>query len=164
MLQQLKNTKNNKQITKEDCGYIAYASCLNFFHTDSMFSPYTFGVYYSMDLYWVKRISDNEYLYQLSYGLTNKTSPGYCCGIAHITPEKVRSMHPDLVCGKDGDERLLIECSYRKLWNFNKNKIGFFLLSPQDIINTEGNVTENISIYRLVITPKPGLFPAKNEP
>ena len=69
--------------------------------------------------------------------------------------DQVQKLHPDLVCDKDGDERLLLSCRYRKK-NFTKSKIGFFFIEPKS-----KNNWEDLIAYQLVISPKPGLFPAE---
>ena len=67
MLQQIGNTKTDKQLTKKDFANIAYASCLNFFHANSMFSPWPFGLYYSVSYEWVKRVNSKSYQFQHNY-------------------------------------------------------------------------------------------------
>ena len=170
MLQQIKNTKSDKQLTKYDFGRIAYASCLNFFHTNSMFYPYPFGIYYDVDFFYVKKISSNEYQYQQCYGSTGNdcTSPSgmnmNCKSVSTKTQAQVEAMHPDLVCNNIGEERMLIECNYRRYSaeKFNKSQLGFFILNPKTKKAHDGG-TNNFFIYDLVITPKPGLFPGKVE-
>ena len=71
MLQQLKNTKTDKQLTKFDLANVSYSSCLNFFHTNSMFPPCPFGIYYALVCHYVKRINSNCYKYQLCYATTS---------------------------------------------------------------------------------------------
>ena len=169
MLQHVTNNRSDKQLTKRDFANIGYASCLNFFHTNTMFTPWPFGVYYVLACYWVKRVNSNSYQWQHCYGTTSpfKTSPAEmnqeCRSIVTKSLSEIESMHPDLVCSKDGEERVLIEIIYRNATGFDKKKLGFFLLEPKvskpDII---GNTHPNSFIYYLVITPKPGLFPARN--
>ena len=162
ILQQLGNIKSNKQLTRDDFARISYASCLNFFHTNSMFTPWPFGVYFIIDYFWVKRISENTYQYQKCCGSTIRTgSPffgffnRYCENVQTKTLDQVQKLHPDLVCDKDGDERLWLSCRYRKI-NFTKSKIGFFFIEP-----ISKNNWEDLIAYQLVISPKPGLFPAE---
>ena len=170
MIQQLGNTRTDKQLTAKDFGRIAYASCLNFFHNNTMCSPWPFGVYYLMDLFWVKRINSNKYQYQECWGSTFhwislSQINGEIDSIKEITLSQVKAMHPDLECSKDGDERVLIECCYRRRYSadkFNKSQLGFFILNPKVIQGTDGNKL-SFFIYKLVITPKPGLFPGRNE-
>ena len=48
----------------------------------------------------------------------------------------------------------------KSAFNFSKNKLGFYLLTPD--FGQPGNNYNTIGFaYRLVITPKPGLFPIK---
>ena len=168
MLQQIGNTKTDKQLTKKDFANIAYASCLNFFHTNSMFRPWPFGVYYVLACYWVKRINSNSYQWQHCYGTTstNGTSPAEmnqkCKDIETKTLSQIETAYPDLVCSKDGDERVLIEVIYRKTSGFDKKKLGFFILEPKVSKPALDNNSNNAFIFYLVITPKPGLFPGKN--
>ena len=67
---------------------------------------------------------------------------------------QVANYHPDLVCNKDREERLCIVASYRKIGDFSKSKLGLFILEPKEIDNYQ-----SIFMYKIVITPKPGLFP-----
>ena len=46
MLQQLGNTRTDKQLTSSNLSRISYVSCLNFFHTNTMFKPWSLGIYY----------------------------------------------------------------------------------------------------------------------
>ena len=85
-----------------------------------------------------------------------------CKSIVTKSLSEIESAHPDLVCNKDGDERVLIEVIYRKAIGFDKKKLGFFLLEPQVSKPALDNNSNNAFIYYLVITPKPGLFPARN--
>lgn len=167
MIQQIGNNKVNKQLTKKDFANIAFASSLNFFHTNTMFNPWPFGVYYVLACYWVKRVNSNSYQWQHCYG-TGSTgiSPAEmnqnCDSVTTKNLSQIEAAHPDLVCSKDGDERVLIEAIYRPASGFNKKKLGFFILEPKisrpDIVNNSNNAF----IYYLVITPKPGLFPGTN--
>ena len=168
MIQQLRNKKSDKQLTSKDFGRIAYASCLNFFHNNTMCSPWPFGVYYNIDFYWVQRINSNKYQYQQCWCSTfSWTSLGQINGVCGSISEKnlnqIKAIHPDLECTKDGDERVLIDYSYRRRYNadkFNKSQLGFFILNPKVIKGTDG-INRVLFGYKLVITPKPGLFPGK---
>ena len=163
ILQQLKNTKAEKQLTSSDFQRISFASCLNFFHTDKMFK-FQFGVYYNMECAWVKRINNDSYQYQNCYGNTGVgTAPSdMACNSTNIsikTLAQVKAMHSDLECDKDGDERLLIECSYR-IYS-DENLLGFYILGPKKVVGTINTRSPCFFIHQIVITPKPGLFPAK---
>ena len=163
MVQHVTNTRTDKQLTRRDIINITYASCLNFFHTNTMFSPYPFGIAYSAFFYYIKRESSDSYHYERvhasTYGYTSFDKMGiYAKYILTKTRAQVEAMHPDLVCQRDGEERVLIECAYEKYpVNFDKSKLGFFILKPRDIRFENGST--NVFVYRLVITPKPGLFP-----
>ena len=157
MLQQISNIRNNKQLTKNDIAQITYASSLTLFHTNSMFNPWSLGIIPVIDFYYVKRINSNSYQVQFSYFSTNnKNNPsdGGYWGINSWTKNayEVSSYHPDLICEKDGEERLCISYFYRKL-NFDKKKLGLLFIEPNADYNG------SIFIYKLVITPKPGIFP-----
>ena len=172
MIQQLGNTRTDKQLTIDDFARITYASGLNFFHTDTMFS-HAFGIYYLMYFFYVKRDSENSYQFQSGYTTTSpKESENTLINRLNRFADKtatgktksyIESIHSDLVCEKDGEERVLLECFYHK-YGFNKSKLGFFLLEPSWGIaerakhNARGNF-----FYKLVIIPKPGLFPIKSE-
>lgn len=159
MIQQLSNTRENKQLTHTDLARIAYASCLNLFHTNSMFYPWPLGIFFAIDYTWVKRIDSDKYYVKKSWATTQSgNSPSNMTkstGNAWATTNmsSVELTHSDLICHKDGDERLLIECFYRPN-DFNKTKFGLFIIDPK---------FDNYKfVYRLVITPKPGLFPVKD--
>ncbi|MBQ7672934.1 MAG: hypothetical protein IJT36_00135 [Alphaproteobacteria bacterium] len=161
IVQQISNTRTDKQLTQNDLARISYASCLNFFHTNSMFSPWPFGVYFAIDYEYVKRINSNSYQHQHCYGTTPMTGTPvlggmnkHCDSIQTKTLTQIADIHPDLICNKDGEERLLISCSYRKKGHFKKSLLGFFILEP---------VGSRLFAYKIVITPKPGLFPGRNE-
>ena len=168
MIQQVANNRSDKTLTKDDFGRIAWASCLNFFHTKSMCNPWSFGLYYAVSYVWVKRINSNSYQHQDCYATTSAgTSPmetnRNCGSVTTRTPAYVEAKSPDLVCEKDGDERVCVECCYRKINNsFKKSQLGFFILTPKTYKSIDG-MTNNFFTYRIVFTPKPGLFPAKNE-
>ena len=171
MLQQMNNTRENKQITSKQIALAAYASCLNLFNTNSAFSPRPLGIFIATDLWWVKRISENNYQFQRTWTATSNDNPTQMgqasWEVSTFTLNQVRYTHPDLVCNKDNEERLLILYAYRKDSKFDKSKLGLFILEPNLIQTSEYkhvNVPDAIFYYMLVITPKPGLFPAKNEP
>ena len=162
MIQQITNTRSDKQLTKNDIAMITYASCLNFFHTNSMFNPWPLGLYYSMDYFWIKRINSDSYQFQQAYTLTTEgNSPtGMIAGFNPLqtkTQTQVTGYHPDLICIKDGEERLLIKTWYRKTSGFTKSKIGLFILDIGPKKDNYGNFLK----HEIVITPKPGLFPGK---
>ena len=161
MIQQLSNTKENKQLTKDDIGQITHASCLNFFHTASMFYPWPLGVFYSVDLYYVKKLSNDKYLYQHSYGSGQSgdslsTIERCVESTQTFDPQQVKAIHNDLICNNEGDERILVTCCYRKANSFNKSKLGFFMINPTSTDKMDRVGT--IFIYETVITPKPGLL------
>ncbi|MBQ7674316.1 MAG: hypothetical protein IJT36_07380 [Alphaproteobacteria bacterium] len=166
IIQQLTNTRTDKTLTSRDFACIVYAYSLNFFHTNTMFNPWKFGMYCAADVFWIKRISDNSYQCQNCFGTSSiGISPSEmrksCGSITTKTKKEISSMHPDLVCEKDGDERVLIEYCYRKATSFNKQKLGLFILEPRTTRNIN-NTADNVFFYTLVITPKPGLFPGKH--
>ena len=125
-----------KKLTIKDFANIAYTSCLNFFHTNSMLSPWQFGVHYALACYWVKRINNNSYQLQHCYGTTIGISQAEINqeskNIETKTLSQIEAAHPDLVCSKDEDEQVLIEVIYRKDSGFDKKKIGFFILESKE--------------------------------
>lgn len=168
MVQQLGNTRTNKQLSIGDMGRISFASCLNLFHTNTMFKPCPFGIRPSMRFYYVKKISNDEYQYQFCYAnteVTPNTSGALkmstsCDSIQTIKQAKVEAIHSDLVCYNVGEERLLIVYFYWP-YNFDKSKLGFYMLKPKSAYKVlDDNIVGNF-VYNLVITPKPGLFPIK---
>ncbi len=136
-----------------------------------MFSPWPFGLYYTVSCAWVKRVNSNSYQLQHYWGSTaGGTSVSEinssCNNIQTISQADVEAKDPDLICNNDGEERVCIESCYRKVGGNNSNisvksKLGFFILEP---ITKKGIdiSTNNLFIYRVIITPKPGLFPGKN--
>ena len=162
MLQQLKNTKANKQLTKQDLAKITYASCLNLFHTNSMFYPWSLGILYRVNFYHVKREAQNNYNYFFCSIDTGNGGINFGNGMyispfvyRNYTQTQVEAIHADLICNKNGDERLLIECCYVQV-GFFKSKLGFFIIEPKE------NKNLNILMkYKLVIVPKPRLFSEK---
>lgn len=168
MLQQLGNTKTDKQITINDLGRISYASCLNLFHTHSMFKDWPMGIYYCVAYYYVKRIGADNYTYQYLWISTGNKAEiksdfkdyinmTYRAEQTKKTQSYVEAIHSDLVCQNNGDERVLIRCYYNisTSTNFTKSKLGLYILEPK--FGEKGNFK-----YDLVIVPKPGLFPVKN--
>ena len=169
MVQHVTNTRTDKQLTKKDLARIAYASCLNLFHTNSMFDPWLLGIYFAIDFDWIKKISGDKYRWQRAWGLTSSgNSPenmgngsdgtfayeGYEGTLSQLVnryPE-LKPLQSDLFCYNNGDERLVISCYYRPR-NFNKSKLGLFLMNPSFNNYDFG--------YHLIIIPKPGLFPVK---
>lgn len=170
IIQQVNNTKTDKQLTIKDLARITYASYLNFFHTNTMFNPWPFGIYFSMDYHFVKRINKDSYQYQLRYDTSGTGNSPNNTNMAienmrTISLSLVKKLHPDLVCDKDGDEKLLLECCYKIMTNFSKTKLGFKILEPISTPPRHGPDSYwgggVLFLYDLVIMPKPGLFPAK---
>ncbi len=160
MVQNITNTRSDKQITKQDLARIAYASGLNFFHTNSMFAPYPLGVYYMVYFSYVKRISSNEYQISDSFWsslvTTHEAKLGYSA-VMTKTKDYVQKV-PELVCQNDGEEKLAIHCTYRIE---NKN-LGFLIRQPKSFPFSTPFVGSSASfVGKVVITPKPGLFPPK---
>ena len=167
MVQHISNTRTDKQLTQNDLKRITYASCLNLFHTNTMFNPWPLGICVVIEFRYVKRINSDNYQFQslwtaISLGKTSGTvidrvdsSAG---SVSIVTQSQIQSYHKDLVCEKDNDERLLITYYYRKK-NYSKNKLGFFILDPR-VIPGRGWAGD-LFTYNMVISLKPGLFPAK---
>ena len=137
MLQQIGNTRSNKQIKLNDLRYITYASCLNFFHTNSMFYPWSFGICYAVNYTWVKRINNNSYSRQGAWttaerksSISPETMHCFFCPQSTKTLAEVLQEDQDLICYKDEDERLVITCYYYKTENYNKSLLGFYILEP----------------------------------
>ena len=170
MIQQITNTRSDKQLTKNDIAMITYASCLNFFYTNTMFSPFPFGIYFSLNYDYVKRLNSDSYQYQNGWGSTGTSKPSpnnmdmKCNDTSTRSRSQIEKIHPDLVCDKDGDERVLIYCAYRRSNNFNKSKLGLFMMDPGYVVGGKhtSHVFKDFLYYSLIITPKPGLFPGKN--
>ena len=163
MIQNLGNTRTDKQLTTSDLARISFASCLNLFHTNTMFRPWPLGIYYGINYRYVKRLEANSYQYQHSWGSTsggNKPTniqKGADSTMSTKTASQVQGIHPDLICYKDGEERLVVEVVYRRT-SFDKSKLGFLLMVPKN--SSDGS---NLLQYKFVITPKPGLFPVVNK-
>ena len=169
MIQQITNTRTNKQLTIDDLGRIAFVSCLNFFHTNSMFKPCPFGIRPSIRTYYVKRINKNEYQLQICYAntaVTDNTSAPLqmdknCGKLTTQTLSQIQELHPDLSSDKNGDERVLIIYFYYPFY-FDKSKLGLFLLYPKPAYlswTSSSDIILGNFVYNLVISPKPGLFP-----
>ena len=163
IFQQVTNNRLDKQIKLNDIKRIAYASCLNLFHTNTMFKPHPLGVSYHMYCQYIKRISHDKYQLQYFFSDANGPAPvgesGYIWSIESRSAFEIKSIHPDLLCDNDGDERVLINCWYGV---FDSKKIGLFVLKPVQgsngfLLNNKGSFSAVI-----IITPKPGLFPAAN--
>ena len=165
MVQHVTNTRTDKQLTKKDLARIAYASCLNIFHTNSMFDPWPLGISFVIDFDWIKKIDRDKYEMRRAWGSTETgNSPGnmyngIAAEIEEMTLSQLVKKHPEYkplqsesFCYNNGDERLVISCYYRPK-NFNKSKLGLFLMNPSFGSYDFG--------YHLIITPKPGLFPVK---
>ena len=162
MIQQLTNTHADKQLTRRNLARILYASSLNLFHNNAMFSPWPLGIYVSFDFQYVKLLNSTSYQSQSGYIQTNKSASSDPSGmnwynVGTSTTVAATSVPPDMICAKDGEERLSIQYTYRKANNFSKNKLGLFIVDPPDL------GWGSIFRYRLVIVPKPGLFPVRNE-
>ena len=175
MVQHVTNTRTDKQLTLSDLARISYASSLNLFHTNAMFSPYPLGIYYLVQFRYAKKTDNGNYQYQYcnittGRGITPTTSifDGMNKSIlssSSQTPSTIEAIHPDLVCDKVGEERLLIRCYYHVPIGRDelfKSQLGFHILKPS--IGVGGNFLgkKESFIYELVITPKPGLFPVRN--
>ena len=165
MVQHVTNTRADMQLRINDIKHIAYASCLNLFHTNSMFKPFQLGIYYIAHFHYVKRLNSNSYQYQKTWSATSTGNTPNNMGKSGVdtltrTQAQLEALHPDLVCQHDGEERVLFECAYRKSSYFSKSKLGLFLMNSPSVRTTDG-ITTNICAYHLVITPKPGLFPVK---
>lgn len=169
MIQQIGNTRSDKQLTADDIGRITYAGCLNLFHTNSMFDPWKLGIAFSTDYFYVKRLDSNSYQYHEAWGSTESgnsptTIGRRANGVSTRTASQVEARHPDLLCEKDGEERLLISCCYRRMPNFSRSKLGLFFLEPGAVVGGTHttHAVKDFLYYKIVITPKPGLFPARN--
>ena len=165
MVQHISNTRTDKQLTVNDLARISYASCLNLFHTNTMFNPWPFSIFFAIDFDYVKRVSENEYYYERNWGTTDSgDSPQnmfrgkdtHNTSNVKYTKSQVASIYPNLICNKDGEEKLLISCYYRNApTGVDNSKLGFFILNPKiEFYNF---------VYHLIITPKPGLFPTKKK-
>ncbi|MBQ7674159.1 MAG: hypothetical protein IJT36_06575 [Alphaproteobacteria bacterium] len=166
MLQQVTNLRSEKNLTINDLRRITATSCMNLFHTNAAYEPWPFGIYFSLDLYWAKRIGDDRYIFQHSWAqTTNGRSPNTIGKSGNIstttyTEAQIKAIHKDLICEKNNEERVLITCCYRKANGYNKKKLGLYILEPKSY--NKMNRAGTVFMYELVITPKPGLFPVVN--
>jgi len=122
---------------------IVYASCLNFFHTLTIFLSYPFGIYYLAHFCYIKNMNNCNYQYQHILITTGKGGKPYpvnsiSCSIDSIetkTSAQVEEIHQDLVCYNSGEERLFIKYWYANpsvnLYPYNKSKLLLFLLEPK---------------------------------
>ena len=161
MIQHVTNKRTDKQLTMSDLARITYASCLNLFHTNSMFYPNPLGLYLLTRYHYVKRINQNSYQLHKCYCATSRHSikdmDKNFGALQTVTAADVEAIHPDLICSNDGEERVYICSVYKKAYDSIKSKLGFLLLEPK----TENNSGAHgvCFQYGIVITPKPGLFP-----
>ncbi|MBQ7674330.1 MAG: hypothetical protein IJT36_07450 [Alphaproteobacteria bacterium] len=173
MIQQITNNRTDKQISMNDIRRMLYASCLNLFHTNSAFTPSPFGILLNVCLYHVKRISNDSYQFQAITVHTDHFRQMQYENVADSIPirtwsysrmiEKCPSLdRSDMAIDKDGDEKLLIECFYVKDSSYSNKKLGFLILKPVFSSSTRYIVYRGNFAYRIVITPKPGLFPVEN--
>ncbi|MBQ7674398.1 MAG: hypothetical protein IJT36_07820, partial [Alphaproteobacteria bacterium] len=135
----------------------------NLFHTNTMFNPWPFSIFFAIDFDYVKRVSENEYYYERNWGTTDSgDSPQnmfrgkdtHNTSNVKYTKSQVASIYPNLICNKDGEEKLLISCYYRNApTGVDNSKLGFFILNPK--------IDWYSFSYKILITPKPGLFPTK---
>ena len=172
MVQQIGNTKENKQITLNNIARIAYTSGLNFFiNPEEIFYPFLRGIYYTLIGYYVKRISSNSYYIQSYYSTSslgkywNNSRKG-CSQITSKSSTEIKTVDKNLLCDKDEDEKVVLEYSYRRINRsdtpYNKHKLGLFLIDPP-IRTSIDKLSNDFFNYRIVFTPKPGLFPVINE-
>ncbi|MBQ7673948.1 MAG: hypothetical protein IJT36_05430 [Alphaproteobacteria bacterium] len=176
MLQQITNSRQNKQLTKMDLKRITYASHLNLFHGNTMYDPYPFGIYPVIFFIYIKRIDSNCYLYQ-NYRVNSHTNysnqslqmSAYFNPEETITSTTLQEISADLICNNDGEERVLIwsfYCHHTSHSNYDKSKLGLFILPLKSgTWSTPSAASTIVRSYfecKLVITPKPGLFPVAN--
>ncbi|MBR1734029.1 MAG: pilus assembly protein [Alphaproteobacteria bacterium] len=176
MCQNVCNNRDSKQLTITDLKRITYASCLNFFHNQTMFSPWPFGMYYSIIWIYVKRNSSNNYRYQ-TY-ITNTYSGSTPTDLNHTTTSlttktetEIKSIHADLVCENDGDERVMVWVYYDfntlnmyfdKSTYVEKSNLGLFILPLKVYISEPSSFPPVVNAYfkyQVIFTPKPGRFP-----
>ncbi|MBR1734065.1 MAG: hypothetical protein IJ730_01225 [Alphaproteobacteria bacterium] len=161
LLQNLTNTSEDKYLDITDIRRIAFASCLNFFHTTSMFSPWRFGLSWYGTITYVKRTGPSKYQaykFEFDTGVnTSTTVNGISCVKTVISVNDPSTLNKDMVLDNVNDEKVLIEASYKPKptedgqgtdTRFHKAKLGLYILNAKD-----GNFRS-----RIVITPKPGLF------
>ena len=163
--------RENKQITLTDITRIGYASGLNFFtNSENRFTPFLHGIYYTLIGYYVKRISSNSYYVQSFY--TTSSSGNYWgntgrnCDSSASTKSlsEIEDIDKSLVCDKDEDERVVIEYAYRRVnWGnsqYKKHKLGLFLINPPIRTSIDKRPNDFFN-YRIIFTPKSGIFPVK---
>ena len=161
MVQHISNSRVSKQLKATDIVEMAYACCFNLFHTDTQFKPWPFGVYVVTDWSYVKRINNSNYQSQFCWTSTYLGSPPNAIDRSIGSVETYSSVDSDLMGSKDGDEHLKLTVHYRMI-DFDKSKLGFFFLNPK-FTRIYGTTLDDIFSSNIVITPKPGLFPIKNE-
>ena len=173
MIQHLSNLRTDKQLTVDDMKRIFYACSLNLFNNLGMFKPHSLGIFPNICFYYVMRKGSDSYYYQT--GLLKADggdNGGIIAGVGYLIAARTVSYsamiskcpsldNPDMVLDKGGDSKLLIEYFYGASSSFDKNKLGFFILTPKLGNNSRYGSYRGNFAYRLVITPKPGLFPVK---
>lgn len=149
-----------------------YVCCYNLFHTNTMYSPWPLGL--EPNIYWIyaKRINANEYqcqfnrIYHTHSYSASSINMNNCFGSLHTkTPAQLQAISPDLICDNDGDERVLVWAFYLPYTDWNKMKMGFFILPIAKTSYTANDTSVSVGVnfqYKVVFTPKPGLFPVKN--
>ena len=164
MIQQISNTRSNKQINTENLSFITHASCFNLFDTKS------FGIMMKVCLFYVKKVGDDSYTYQaISFGTADPfgTNVDQLANVGATRTQNYSAMitkcpsldRTDMFIENVGDEKLLIECFYHPSASYSKNKLGFIILSPEFGSISRYKSNRGNFAYRLVIIPKPGLFP-----
>ena len=95
MIQQINNSKANKQLSISDMKRIVFAGGLNLFHTNSMFYPYPLGTTPHAYFQYVKRVDSNTYNYQNfwvnAYESNSSSSPATLDGDSSPTSTKTLS-------------------------------------------------------------------------
>lgn len=162
MLQNITNTRRDKHIQIKDLKQIAFSSCLNFFHTDSMFNPWPFGLSWYVKMIYVKKTGNSEYKafqFEIDTGETNyKTIDEISCVCSELTNlTDPTTIDKEMVFYNVNDEKLFINVAFkskdtsREVGIFNKSRLGLYMLSIQNDTFT----------HNFVYTPKPGLFNCK---
>lgn len=185
MIQQITNNRTRKWLDYNDLRHITLASCFYFFHTNTMFAPYALGVRPTVRYYYVKRLSSNEYEYQLTVSFPAKqgvTCIGYNDDQPRKTANEIEEIDSSLLCDKNNEEKVLILYYYcyspsTNTTYYNKNKLGFFILSPTKTTNADAStylgeayrfansipkIVNGSFVYKIVFSPKPGLFPIQH--
>ena len=106
-------------------------------------------------------INNSNYQSQFCWTSTYLGSPPNAIDRSIGSVETYSSVDSDLMGSKDGDEHLKLTVHYRMI-DFDKSKLGFFFLNPK-FTRIYGTTLDDIFSSNIVITPKPGLFPIKNE-